>query len=75
MRLLLNRKLLFVMLITITSLSSKSQEVECGNEVNSIYKDIINYLIKVGELEKSPNIIYDQNQVTIVEVVSKKKLC
>jgi hypothetical protein len=64
---------LFV-LIAIASLPAKSQVIDGRNVVSSIQTDVINFLIKVGELEKGKSIEYNINQITIVEIVSKNLL-
>lgn len=66
------RNFFLVLLITITSLSSKSQVIESEKVLNFIQADVINYLIKVGDLEKGRNAEENLSQITIVEIISKK---
>lgn len=66
------RNFFLILLITITSFSLKSQVIESRKVLNSIHADVINYLIKVGELEKGRSVEENLSQITIVEIVSKK---
>ncbi len=71
MRKLQKRNFLVFLLIMIASFSSKSQVIDSRKVVNSVHADVINYLIKVGELEKGKSIEDNMSQITIVEIVSK----
>jgi hypothetical protein len=63
-----------VVLILLPKISSIAQPVDDKRVINTINKDVISFLTKIGDLEEGYNLEENINRITIVEIINKQPL-